>query len=72
VGIALFFGETQTAAELLKHADQALYQAKAAGRNQAVVYTNQPWLRQRSLLPSLCHGGSIWKRNHSTGLKARF
>lgn len=38
IGIAVFFGEAETAAELLKHADQALYQAKAAGRNQAVVY----------------------------------
>ena len=33
IGIALFGGQTQTVEELLKRADLAMYQAKAAGRN---------------------------------------
>jgi diguanylate cyclase (GGDEF)-like protein/PAS domain S-box-containing protein len=39
VGISLFLGETASAAQLLKQADQALYHAKGLGRNQAVVFT---------------------------------
>jgi len=33
IGVALFQGHTKTVEELLKHADLAMYQAKAAGRN---------------------------------------
>ncbi len=33
IGITLFVGHKQTADELMKHADIAMYQAKAAGRN---------------------------------------
>ena len=39
VGIALFIGEEQTPAQVLKDADQALYLAKGSGRNQAAVYS---------------------------------
>lgn len=35
IGIVLFFSENQTTDELLKNADVAMYQAKAAGRNTA-------------------------------------
>jgi len=40
VGVAVFFGESAPAEQLLKQADQALYSAKTAGRNQAVVYAS--------------------------------
>jgi diguanylate cyclase (GGDEF)-like protein/PAS domain S-box-containing protein len=49
IGVALFTGQTESVDELLKRADMAMYQAKAAGRNtvrffdpqmQAVVETN--------------------------------
>jgi diguanylate cyclase (GGDEF)-like protein/PAS domain S-box-containing protein len=33
IGISLFLGETESVEELLMHADTAMYQAKAAGRN---------------------------------------
>ena len=33
IGIALYSGNTETTDEVLKHADLAMYQAKAAGRN---------------------------------------
>ncbi|MFC7517340.1 EAL domain-containing protein [Herbaspirillum sp. GCM10030257] len=33
IGVALFQGNSETVEELLKHADLAMYQAKAAGRN---------------------------------------
>ncbi|MDP2005632.1 MAG: EAL domain-containing protein [Rubrivivax sp.] len=38
VGIALFGAEPQTADELLKRADQAMYQAKAAGRHRLCFF----------------------------------
>ncbi len=34
IGVTLFCGELQTPAQLLKQADEAMYRAKAAGRNQ--------------------------------------
>ena len=39
VGVALFDGEAVGADELLKRADLAMYQAKAAGRNAYAVFT---------------------------------
>lgn len=33
IGITLFHGDAETAGDLLKHADQAMYQAKSSGRN---------------------------------------
>jgi diguanylate cyclase (GGDEF)-like protein/PAS domain S-box-containing protein len=42
IGIALFVGEAKTPAQVLKDADQALYLAKGAGRNQAAVYAVPP------------------------------
>lgn len=41
IGIALFLGHVETEADLLKHADVALYQAKAAGRNAIRFYDPQ-------------------------------
>ncbi len=38
IGIALFCGEECSAAELIKQADKAMYQAKAEGRNGARIY----------------------------------
>jgi len=38
IGVTLFFGHTQTADEMLKRADTALYRAKAAGRNSVCFF----------------------------------
>lgn len=38
IGIALFSGDTVTPQDILKHADIAMYQAKAQGRNTLVIY----------------------------------
>ncbi|MBT9569244.1 MAG: CHASE domain-containing protein [Thiobacillus sp.] len=38
IGIALFCGHTVSAHQLLRRADQAMYKAKAAGRNQLMFY----------------------------------
>jgi diguanylate cyclase (GGDEF)-like protein/PAS domain S-box-containing protein len=38
IGITLYDGQTQTSDELLKQADLAMYQAKAAGRNTMLFY----------------------------------
>ncbi|MBC7918342.1 MAG: diguanylate cyclase [Rhodoferax sp.] len=37
IGVAIFCGESQAPGELLKLADKAMYQAKAAGRNQVCL-----------------------------------
>jgi diguanylate cyclase (GGDEF)-like protein/PAS domain S-box-containing protein len=39
IGISLFPRDAEDAEALLKHADAAMYQAKAAGRSEVVVYT---------------------------------
>ncbi len=38
VGVATFPAQAESKRELLEHADQALYQAKAAGKNRVAVY----------------------------------
>ena len=38
IGIALFSGDTVAAQDLFNHADIAMYQAKAQGRNTLVIY----------------------------------
>ena len=38
IGITLFSGESESVEALLRHADRAMYQAKAAGRNSACFY----------------------------------
>jgi diguanylate cyclase (GGDEF)-like protein len=38
LGVASFPDDAQTLADLLRNADQALYEAKRRGKNQAVVY----------------------------------
>ncbi|MFT3814076.1 MAG: diguanylate cyclase [Acidovorax sp.] len=40
IGVALFCGTEESTEQLFKRADQAMYQAKAAGRNQAHVDDN--------------------------------
>jgi diguanylate cyclase (GGDEF)-like protein/PAS domain S-box-containing protein len=52
IGIALFSGHARAAEDLLMHADQAMYQAKAAGRNTVRFFdeTVQQALQQRSAL----------------------
>jgi diguanylate cyclase (GGDEF)-like protein/PAS domain S-box-containing protein len=58
IGIALFSGESESVETLLKHADQAMYQAKSAGRNSAYFYDParphevQAAQRQRGLPPA--------------------
>lgn len=39
VGVMTSLSSVHTVSDALRHADQALYQAKAAGRNQVVVYS---------------------------------
>jgi diguanylate cyclase (GGDEF)-like protein/PAS domain S-box-containing protein len=41
VGVTAFNGEAVTATEVLKHADLALYEAKAAGRNNACFFEKE-------------------------------
>ncbi len=41
IGIAVFPGNGETPEELLKHADTAMYRAKAAGRGQAQFFTDR-------------------------------
>ena len=38
IGITIFLGETDAGTQLLKQADEALYRAKAQGRNSACIY----------------------------------
>jgi len=47
IGIACFPEDGESPAELLRHADQAMYAAKAAGRNRAMRF--QPELEERAL-----------------------
>ena len=42
IGIATFCGHVVSAEDLLRHADQAMYEAKSAGRNQLQFYTDPP------------------------------
>ena len=39
IGIALFMGEDRSPTDVIKHADTAMYQAKAQGRNTVCFYT---------------------------------
>jgi diguanylate cyclase (GGDEF)-like protein/PAS domain S-box-containing protein len=45
LGVTLFKGPSGTADDILRQADQAMYQAKAGGRDQACVYVSAggPW-----------------------------
>ena len=59
IGVALFDGEDISAEELLKRADLAMYQAKAAGRNAHAVFTPEMQSRlsdQVALEADLRHG----------------
>ncbi|HJT51186.1 MAG TPA: EAL domain-containing protein, partial [Nitrosospira sp.] len=63
IGIALFNDQSHTTDELLKHADLAMYQAKASGRN-AMCFFNpdmQAEMDARAVLESDLHGS--WERN---------
>ncbi len=42
LGVASFPDDAQALDDLLRHADQALYEAKRRGKNQAVVYEHPP------------------------------
>jgi diguanylate cyclase (GGDEF)-like protein/PAS domain S-box-containing protein len=48
IGVTFFCGEMQTPAQLLKQADDAMYRAKAAGRNRVCFNPLQPDLSERS------------------------
>jgi diguanylate cyclase (GGDEF)-like protein/PAS domain S-box-containing protein len=63
IGIALFNGQSHTADELLKHADLAMYQAKAAGRNTMCFFDPdmQAEMNARAVLESDLH--KSWERN---------
>lgn len=50
VGIALFPAHGRGQSDLLRHADLALYQAKAAGRNRVVVYDPATMPNRRAVL----------------------
>jgi diguanylate cyclase (GGDEF)-like protein len=39
LGVAAFPDHAKESAELLRHADEALYEAKGAGRNRVVAYS---------------------------------
>lgn len=41
IGIALYPGDAETAEELLRHADMAMFHAKAAGKNNFQFYSSQ-------------------------------
>ena len=41
IGVVLFSGETATQEEIFMHADAAMYQAKAAGRNRVRFHAAQ-------------------------------
>lgn len=63
IGVALFNGEADTTDELLKHADLAMHQAKASGRN-AICFFNpnmQAEMNTRAALESDLRKG--WERN---------
>ncbi|MFP5501965.1 MAG: diguanylate cyclase [Candidatus Sericytochromatia bacterium] len=42
IGVAVYPGAAESAAQLFEHADQALYQSKQAGRNRVTVYQPAP------------------------------
>src|SRR6266853_1317970 len=42
LGVAAFPDHAKESAELLRHADEALYEAKGAGRNRVVAYSTDP------------------------------
>ena len=52
IGVALFHGREESIAEVIKHADIAMYQAKAAGRDAVRFYDTgmQATLEQRSAM----------------------
>lgn len=57
LGVSLFAGGTQAAADVLRHADVAMYQAKSAGRNQLRFFdpVMQEILEQRAALEADLH-----------------
>lgn len=48
IGIATFCGHATSADQLLRHADEAMYQAKSAGRNQLHFYVDPPCAAART------------------------
>ena len=63
IGIAVFNDPSQTSDELLKHADLAMYQAKASGRNAMCFFdpNMQDAMNARVILESDLH--KSWERN---------
>ena len=41
LGLAFFYDRTQTAEELLRHADMAMYKAKELGKNQFILFEQE-------------------------------
>src|SRR5690606_16910374 len=42
IGVALFRGDESSPDQVLRHADEAMYRAKSAGRNRVCFYDERP------------------------------